>query len=83
MNVNIDDFNQDPLAWSTELAGHFCGEFSMAAVQSNVKMEDKSQVEVCRYATFVGIYDGCKGDDASAYIDEHLFPTLLGEYYVN
>lgn len=41
---------------------HQCGQFSMAAVQSNMNMEDKSKVQVGNGALKVGIYYGYKGD---------------------
>lgn len=37
----------------------------MAAVQSNVNMEDHSEVKVGNGALFVGVYDSYKGDTAS------------------
>jgi type VI protein secretion system component VasK len=80
MSLN-DEFDQDPLSWSMQLEKHFCGEFSMASVQSNLKMEDKGQVEVCNYATFIGIYDGSKGDAAARYLDNYIFADLVGESF--
>ncbi|CAJ2671420.1 unnamed protein product [Trifolium pratense] len=76
-NNSVDEFDQDPMSWSMQLENHFCGEFSMASIQSNLKMEDKSQVEVCNYATFVGIYDGNKGDSAARYLNNYIFKDLL------
>jgi pyruvate dehydrogenase phosphatase len=51
----------------------------MAAVQANVNMEDKSQVDVGTDALFVGIYDGHKGDTVSIYLRNRVFGELLSE----
>jgi hypothetical protein len=68
-----------PLAWSRPLIRHHYGEFSMAAVQANMDMEDQSQVEVGTDALFVGVYDGHKGDTAAIYLRNHFFRELLSE----
>ncbi|CAJ2671875.1 probable protein phosphatase 2C 43 [Trifolium pratense] len=70
-------FANDPLAWSRPLVRYYSGEFSMAAVQANVDMEDKCQVEVGIDALFVGIYDGHKGDTVSIYLKDHIFRELI------
>jgi len=75
----INDFDRDPLAWSMPLDNHHCGQFSMVAVQSNVNMEDHSEVKVGNGALFVGVYDGYKGDAASYYFRNHIFQTLLSK----
>lgn len=62
----------DPLLWCHDVGRHSGGDFSFAVLQSNRTMEDKGQVEVGRYLTFVGIYDGHGGPDASHYILNHL-----------
>ncbi|GAU13602.1 hypothetical protein TSUD_347060 [Trifolium subterraneum] len=76
-NFKAERFNKDPLAWLRPLVRHHCGEFSMAAVQANMNMEDQSQVEVGTDALFVGVYDGHKGDTASIYLRNHIFSELL------
>ncbi|KAK6117523.1 hypothetical protein DH2020_048743 [Rehmannia glutinosa] len=48
----------DALLWSRDLEKHYHGEFSFAVVQANEIIEDHSQVETGRHATFVGVYDG-------------------------
>ncbi|KAK4404947.1 putative protein phosphatase 2C 68 [Sesamum angolense] len=67
----------DALLWSKDLEKHSHGEFSFAVVQANTFLEDQSQVETGRHATFVGVYDGHGGPDASRYISDHLFGHLL------
>ncbi|KAL0339566.1 UNVERIFIED_CONTAM: putative protein phosphatase 2C 68 [Sesamum radiatum] len=67
----------DALLWSKDLEKHSHGEFSFAVVQANAVLEDQSQVETGRHATFVGVYDGHGGPDASRYISDHLFGHLL------
>ncbi|KAL5059474.1 hypothetical protein RYX36_031078 [Vicia faba] len=76
-HVSTETFNNDPFARSMRLDRHYCGEFSMAAVQSNEDMEDHSHVDVGHDALFVGIYDGFKGDTAAIYIRKHMFKALL------
>ncbi|GAU29236.1 hypothetical protein TSUD_362260 [Trifolium subterraneum] len=70
-------FANDPLAWSRPLVRCYSGVFSMAAVQANVVMEDKCQVDVGIDALFVGIYDGHKGDTVSIYLRDHIFRELM------
>ncbi|KAL3623792.1 hypothetical protein CASFOL_032608 [Castilleja foliolosa] len=67
----------DSLLWSRDLERHYRGEFSFAVVQANEIIEDHSQVETGRNATFVGIYDGHGGPEAARYICDHLFRHLL------
>ncbi|XP_022158346.1 probable protein phosphatase 2C 68 [Momordica charantia] len=68
---------EDSLLWSRELEKHSYGEFSFAVVQANEVIEDCSQVEAGRDATFVGVYDGHGGPDASRFICDHLFKNLM------
>ncbi|XP_022940322.1 probable protein phosphatase 2C 68 [Cucurbita pepo subsp. pepo] len=68
---------EDSLLWSRELEKHSYGEFSFAVVQANEVIEDNSQVEAGRDATFVGVYDGHGGADASRFICDHLFRNLM------
>ncbi|GAB4843777.1 hypothetical protein Ancab_013742 [Ancistrocladus abbreviatus] len=70
-------FSDDSLLWSRDLEKHFLGEFSFAVVQANEVLEDCSQVETGRDATFVGVYDGHGGPDASRFISDHLFLNLM------
>ncbi|KAF2307775.1 hypothetical protein GH714_031620 [Hevea brasiliensis] len=78
-SVNNDDDSSlgDSLLWSKDLEKHSYGEFSFAVVQANEIIEDHSQVETGRDATFVGVYDGHGGPDASRFICEHLFENLM------
>ncbi|KAL3841196.1 hypothetical protein ACJIZ3_025787 [Penstemon smallii] len=84
MNKDDDDNDNDSfggdddaLVWSRDLEKHSHGEFSFAVVQANAVLEDQSQVETGRKATFVGVYDGHGGPEASKYICDHLFLHLL------
>ncbi|KAL6133844.1 hypothetical protein ACLB2K_066077 [Fragaria x ananassa] len=75
---NLDDPSiEDPLVWYRALDKHAFGDFSFAVVQANVVLEDQSQVEIGREATFVGVYDGHGGPDAARYISDHLFLHLM------
>ncbi|KAJ7529329.1 hypothetical protein O6H91_15G045100 [Diphasiastrum complanatum] len=63
----------DPMLWYKDLVPHAFGDFSIAVVQANSRMEDQSQVETGPYGTFVGIYDGHGGPDAARFVNDHLF----------
>lgn len=71
--------DDDSLLWSRDLEKHSHGEFSFAVVQANEALEDHSQVETGRDATFVGVYDGHGGPEAAKYIRDHMFHHLLSE----
>jgi hypothetical protein len=44
-------------------------------------VEDKLQVDCCSKATFIGLYDGFKGDEASSFLREQFFPSLLSKFF--
>ncbi|KAI3772485.1 hypothetical protein L6452_03671 [Arctium lappa] len=67
----------DPNIWFKDLEKHAYGEVSFAVVQANLNMEDYSQVEIGKNATFVGVYDGHGGTDASNYVCHHIFPNFI------
>ncbi|KAK1304185.1 putative protein phosphatase 2C 25 [Acorus calamus] len=69
--------NDDALLWSRDIGKHSVGEYSIAVVQANENLEDHSQVEAGPHATFVGVYDGHGGADASRFISNHLFLHLM------
>lgn len=75
----LDSTLGDSLLWCRDLEKHACGEFSFAVVQANEVLEDQSQVETGRDATFVGVYDGHGGPEASRFICDHLFLHLMSE----
>eukprot|EP00249_Psilotum_nudum_P018716 c26931_g1_i1 orf=640-1749(-) len=64
---------QDALLWYNDLGRHATGEFSIAVVQANQLLEDQSQVESGSFGTFVGIYDGHGGPEASKFVNANLF----------
>ncbi|XP_074588882.1 putative protein phosphatase 2C 78 [Curcuma longa] len=66
----------DGLLWHTDLKPHASGEFSIAVVQANSSLEDQGQVLTSPSATFVGVYDGHGGPEASRFVSHHLFPHL-------
>ncbi|KAL6843682.1 hypothetical protein ACP4OV_026253 [Aristida adscensionis] len=71
------DGGADELLWSRDLARHAAGEFSFAVVQANDVLEDHSQVETGAAATFIGVYDGHGGAEASRFISNHLSAHLV------
>ncbi|RDX83207.1 putative protein phosphatase 2C 63 [Mucuna pruriens] len=68
--------NDDGLLWHTDLKPHASGNYSIAVVQANSSLEDQAQVDTSPSATFVGVYDGHGGPQASRFITNHLFSFL-------
>ncbi|KAL3649766.1 putative protein phosphatase 2C 48 [Castilleja foliolosa] len=74
----------DGLWWYKDLGQHSHGEFSMAVIQANNVLEDHSQlesgpmssIEYGPQGTFVGIYDGHGGPEASRFINGRLFENI-------
>lgn len=66
----------DGLLWHMELKPHALGDYSIAVVQANSYLEDQGQVFTSPSATYVGVYDGHGGPEASRFISHHLFPFL-------
>lgn len=72
----------DVLMWQAELKPHATGDFSIAVVQANNSLEDQGQVVTSPSATFVGVYDGHGGPEASRFVSSRLFPHLHGKYLI-
>lgn len=78
----------DGLLWYKDLGQHAWGEFSMAVMQANSVIEDQSQLETGPMSTtkagplgtFVGVYDGHGGPEASRYVNENLFSNLQSRF---
>ncbi|KAG7964641.1 hypothetical protein I3843_09G180900 [Carya illinoinensis] len=74
----------DGLLWRKDLGHHAHGEFSMAVIQANSLLEDQSQLESGPLSssesgprgTFVGVYDGHGGTEASCFVNDNLFGNL-------
>lgn len=66
----------DGLMWHMDLKQHSSGDFSIAVVQANSRLEDQSQVFTSPSVTYVGVYDGHGGPEASRFVSRHLFPYL-------
>ncbi|KAL0914588.1 hypothetical protein M5K25_014949 [Dendrobium thyrsiflorum] len=66
----------DGLLWHLDLKPHADGFFSVAVVQANSMLEDQSQVVTTPFATFIGVYDGHGGPEASRFVNTRLFPHL-------
>ncbi|KAG8380445.1 hypothetical protein BUALT_Bualt06G0016000 [Buddleja alternifolia] len=81
-----DDVNGrvNGLWWYKDLGSHVYGEFSMAVIQANNILEDQSQlesgpmssIESGPQGTFVGVYDGHAGPEASRFINNRLFENI-------
>eukprot|EP00249_Psilotum_nudum_P018353 c26762_g4_i1 orf=609-1757(+) len=67
---------RDSLLWHTDLKKHASGDFSIAVVQANQLLEDQSQVHTGSYGTYIGVYDGHGGPEASRFISTHLFDKI-------
>ncbi|KAF8098384.1 hypothetical protein N665_0268s0053 [Sinapis alba] len=66
----------DNLLWQSELRPHAGGEYSIAVVQANSRLEDQSQVFTSSSATYIGVHDGHGGPEASRFVNRHLFPYI-------
>ncbi|XP_061354435.1 probable protein phosphatase 2C 63 [Gastrolobium bilobum] len=66
----------DALLWHSDLKPHASGDFSIAVVQANSSLEDQSQVFTSPSATYIGVYDGHGGPEASRFVNKRLFPYL-------
>jgi hypothetical protein len=69
----------DGLLWHVELKPHASGEYSIAVAQANERLEDQGQVVTSPALTFVGVYDGHGGPEASRFLSSRLFPHLHSE----
>ncbi|KAL8517950.1 hypothetical protein ACS0TY_009304 [Phlomoides rotata] len=82
--VGENSLRVDGLWWYKDYGYHVNGEFSMAIIQANIVIEDHSQVESGPlsfsesgpHGTFVGIYDGHGGAEASRFIRDRLFRNI-------
>ncbi|KAK4725535.1 hypothetical protein R3W88_028314 [Solanum pinnatisectum] len=72
--LGVEDY---PVLWHRDLEKHSCGEFSFAVVQANQVCEDYAHVEPGREGTFVGVYDGHGGHDASRFSFDNLSRHLI------
>lgn len=68
--------SSDGLLWYSDLKQHASGEFSIAVVQANSTLEDQSQVITTPNTTYVGIFDGHGGPEASRFVNKYLFSFL-------
>ncbi|XP_010547956.1 PREDICTED: probable protein phosphatase 2C 63 isoform X2 [Tarenaya hassleriana] len=66
----------DGLLWQGGLRPHAGGDYSIAVVQANSSLEDQSQVFTSASTTYVGVYDGHGGPEASRFVNRHLFPFM-------
>ncbi|KAM7510445.1 hypothetical protein LguiB_009320 [Lonicera macranthoides] len=66
----------DGLLWHMDLKPHASGDYSIAVVQANSSLEDQGQVFTSQSATYIGVYDGHGGPEASRFITNHLFPYI-------
>ncbi|KAI3508634.1 hypothetical protein L1887_23643 [Cichorium endivia] len=74
----------DGLWWYEDSGKHVNGDFSMAVIQANNVLEDQCQLESGSLSsiqsspqgTFVGIYDGHAGPEASRFCNDRLFNNI-------
>ncbi|KAK7284253.1 hypothetical protein RJT34_18996 [Clitoria ternatea] len=72
------------LLWYKDLGNHLYGDFSMAVIQANSSLEDRSQLESGPLSsdnfgpqgTFIGVYDGHGGTAASQFVSDNLFSNF-------
>ncbi|EMS45470.1 putative protein phosphatase 2C 43 [Triticum urartu] len=65
--------------WDVAVAGEDCVRVLGPGPEANEVLEDYSQVETGAAATFVGVYDGHGGAEASRFISNHLSAHLANE----
>lgn len=70
------DGRRDGLLWHMELRPHSCGDFSIALAQANSSLEDQGQVLISPFGTYVGVFDGHGGPEASRFANTRLFSHL-------
>lgn len=68
--------DDDVLMWDMDLKPHATGDYSIAVIQANSLLEDQAQVYATPSATYIGVYDGHGGPEASRFIANHLFPYI-------
>lgn len=81
----------DGLLWYKDAGRHVNGEFSMAVIQANNILEDHSRLdsgpmsslEFGPQGTFVGIYDGHGGPEASLFVNRRLFDNLKSMFFLH
>ncbi|KAI4367583.1 hypothetical protein MLD38_023305 [Melastoma candidum] len=66
----------DGLLWHMDLKPHALGDYSIAVVQANNSLEDQGQVFTSPSVTFVGVYDGHGGPEASRFVNKNLLPYI-------
>ncbi|XP_020584269.1 probable protein phosphatase 2C 78 [Phalaenopsis equestris] len=66
----------DGLLWHMELKPHASGDFSIAVAQANSSLEDQGQVLTSPFGTYVGVFDGHGGPEASRFVNTRLFRHL-------
>ena len=80
----------DGLLWYKDLGNHLYGEFSMAVVQANSSLEDRGELEsgplssnhLGPQGTFIGVYDGHGGSEASQFVSDNLFCNLKSMFFI-
>lgn len=65
--------NDGSLQWHMDSKPHH---YSIAVAQANSSLEDQGQVYISPSETFVGVYDGHGGPEASRFIRNNLFSFL-------
>ncbi|KAK7308100.1 hypothetical protein VNO77_41695 [Canavalia gladiata] len=68
--------DSDADIWHADLKPHASGEFSIAVAQANSCLEDQSEVLTSPSATYIGVYDGHGGPEASRFVSKRVLPYL-------
>jgi pyruvate dehydrogenase phosphatase len=69
----------DGLVWEMGLKEHATGNFSIAVAQANEALEDQGRVVTMPSATYIGVFDGHGGPEASRFVNHRLFSLIHGE----
>ncbi|KAJ4820150.1 Phosphatase 2C family protein [Rhynchospora pubera] len=67
---------EDGLVWEMGLKEHATGNFSIAVAQANESLEDQGRVVTMPSATYIGVFDGHGGPEASRFVNHRLFSLI-------
>lgn len=89
LRSDVESWGCEPAAWapfrvlyrrsSTLPVSTPAGDVSFAVVRANTPCEDRSEVECGKFGTLAGVYDGHGGAMASQFVNDNMYPSLMGK----